>query len=188
MSTLNDAGTFVLEYELSEEELVSFLSESFARSRLYRYLWPQRRFAIGLSFIAVMIAGSFALGKQQLWSDWHMRFWAAALFGALIFALSALDPLITSWLLGGRIRTSKYTRYLRPLRLEITRDFVRVSDKLSGDSREWPSVVRVQTARAGFVILLPSKAAILVPRRAFDDETAFVYFRNAIDRLGRKAG
>ncbi len=82
---MNPPSTFVVEYELSEEELASFLSESVARSRLYRWLWPQRRFGLGLSFIALLIAVSVAFGREEWWADWHIRLYAAALFGGLVF-------------------------------------------------------------------------------------------------------
>jgi hypothetical protein len=36
-----------LEYELTESEFASFHGEAFARSRLYKWLWPQRRFLLG---------------------------------------------------------------------------------------------------------------------------------------------
>jgi hypothetical protein len=40
-----------LEYELTEQELASFIGEAFARSRLYKWLWPQRRFLLGIFFL-----------------------------------------------------------------------------------------------------------------------------------------
>ncbi len=43
-------------------------------------------------------------------------------------------------------------------------------------------------AKAGFVIYLPKNAALMVPRRAFDDDAAFVYFRNAVNQIGRPPG
>lgn len=181
---MNASPPSVVEYQLSENELVSFLAEGLSRSRLYRFLWPQRRIALGLCFIGVVMLGSLALGTAW-WRDTHARFIAAALFGALIFLLAAFDERITSWFIRPRIRRGRYARYLRPIRVEIGSEQISATDRESGATYTWPATQYIRAARAGAVIWVEPSGALLIPRRAFDDQAAFVYFLDAAYKLRR---
>lgn len=179
-----NSAPFILDYQLSEEELVSFLTEGIARSRLYRWLWPHRRFVLGLFFLAIIITASSALGTRW-WEHWQARLGAAALFGLAIFLFSVLDPLVTAWFIRPKVRSGRYASFLAPTRLELSETALRASDRASGVSAEWHAVIRVQGTKAGLVVYLPPRAALLVPRRAFDDQPAFLYFVNALNNLPR---
>lgn len=184
---MNPSDSSIVEYQLSENELVSFLAEGLARSRLYRFLWPQRRVALGLAFIVVVTAASVALGMEW-WTDYHARLIAVALFGALIFLLSTFDALITSWFIRPRLKSGKYAAFLRPLRLEISPTQISATDKVSGASVAWPAIKNNRASKVGIVLYLQPTSALLVPQRAFDDAAAFVYFLKAANNLRRAKG
>jgi hypothetical protein len=184
---MNPSDPSIVEYQLSENELVSFLAEGLARSRLYRLLWPQRRIALGLGFIVVVTAVSVALGMEW-WTDYHARLVAAALFGAVIFLLSTFDAPITSWFIRWRLKSGKYAAFLQPLRLEISPTQISATNKVSGTSFAWPAIKHIRAVRAGIVLYLAPTSALLVPRRVFDDAAAFVYFLKAANNLRRAKG
>lgn len=174
----------VVEYRLSEDELVSFLAEGLSRSRLYRFLWSQRRFALGLCLIGGLMAASLALGMEW-WRDAEARFIAAVLFGAFVFLLSAFDERVRSWFIRPRVRSGRYAQFLRPIRIEIGPARISATDRESGAAYAWASAQSIRAGRTGIVIHLQPSGALLVPRRAFDDNAAFVYFLNAADKLRR---
>jgi len=174
----------VVEYQLSEDELVSFLAEGLSRSRLYRFLWPQRYFAVGLCFIAVVMAVSLALGTEW-WRDTHARFVATVLFGALVLLLLVCDRRVTSWLMRPGLKRGRYAWYLRAIRIEIGPTQISAIDQESGATYTWPATQRIHAVQAGVAIHLWPSGALLVPRRAFDDQAAFVYFLNAAYNLRR---
>ena len=181
---MNASLPSVVEYQLSEDELVSFLAEGLSRSRLYRFLWPQRRIALGLCFIGAVMLASLALGTAW-WQDAHDRFVAVVLFGALVFLLSAFDERITSWFIRPRIRRGRYAWYLRPIRIEVGPSQISATDRDSGATYTWPATQQIRAARAGAVIYVVPSGALLIPRRAFDDQAAFVYFLDAAHKLRR---
>ena len=174
----------IVEYRLSEDELVSFLAAGLSRSRLHRFLWPQRRFAVGLCLIGGVMAASLALGTAW-WSDARARFVAAVLFGTFIFLLSAFDERVRSWFIRPRVKSGRYAQFLRPIRIEIGPTRISATDRESGATYTWPATRQIRAARAGVVIYVEPSGALLVPRRAFDDQAAFVYFLNAAYKLRR---
>ena len=186
-SRMNAPLPLVVEYQLSEDELVSFLAEGLSRSRLYRLIWPHRYFAGGLCFIAAVMVGSLALGTTW-WRDVHARFVATVVFGAVMLLLLVFDRFITSWFIRPGIRRGRYASYLRPIRIEIGPTQISAVDRDAGTRFTWAAIQHIRAARAGIVIHLRPSGALLVPRRAFDDQTAFVYFLEAADNLRRAKG
>ena len=175
-----------LEYELTASELASFYGEALARSRLDRWLWPQRRFLLGLIFLAVVLIASMLFSSSAWWDHANTRLLVSAAFGLFILVLAVFDPLFSALLIRRRARRGKYAPYLRRMKLEVTSTALKATIAQSGETREWPAIYDIKLSRIGALIQVAPAHAFMIPKRPFASEAEFMAFLTKVSELPRQ--
>lgn len=176
----------VLEYQLTESELASFYGEAFARSRLYKWLWPQRRFLLGLIFLVVVLIVMMVFSGQAWWGDANTRLLVSAAFGLFILAIALFDPLFSTLLIRRRARDGKYKPYLQRMKLEVTSTTLKATILHSGETHEWKAIYGIKLSRIGALIRVPPAHAFMIPKRPFATEAEFMAFLTKVSELPRQ--
>jgi hypothetical protein len=186
MSATSDS--VALEYQLTEAELASFVGEAYARSRLYKCLWPQRRFLLGLIFLALVLIAMMVFSDRAWWGDANTRFLVSASFGLFILTIIFFDPLFSSLLIRRRARSGKYEAFLQPIRFDVTSTALKVTSIRSGGTQEWQTIYDIKLSRNGALIYVLPTQAFMIPKRPFASEADFMAFLTKVSELPRQTG
>src|SRR5215472_632538 len=172
-----------LEYELTEGELASFIGEARARSRLYKWLWPQRRFLLGLLFVAGVLTAMLVFSGRPWWGEAHTRLVVSAAFGLFVLLIFIFDPLFWSLLIRRRARSGGYKAYLERIRLEVDLTTLRATNLRSAETWEWHGICHIILSRIGAMIYVAPTHALMIPKRSFGTEADFMAFMRKVNRL-----
>jgi hypothetical protein len=164
-----------VEFALTEDDLVAFASLPFARTPLLRLSVDFYRILVFVGTVAILLVAYAIFGDGRWWYDPQFRGSVIGYGFLAMVALVFLDRPLGVMLLRRRIRSGCYADFMRHRRVDVS--LAGVSSLSTGEevTIPWSSLARVGVTEAG-ALLVGEELVLAVPRRAFADQAAFVFF------------
>jgi hypothetical protein len=164
-----------VEFALTEDDLVAFASLPFGRTPLLRLSVDFYRILVFVGTVAILLVAYAIFGDGRWWYDPQFRGSVIGYGFLAMVALVFLDRPLGVMLLRRRIRSGRYADFMRHRRVDVS--LAGVSSLSTGEevTIPWSSLSRVGVTEAG-ALLVGEELVLAVPRRAFADQAAFVFF------------
>jgi YcxB-like protein len=94
------------------------------------------------------------------------------LFGLLYIFRATIDYWWARW----RFRSARFAGYLGPARIALSEEGLRWKGSAGELASPWSAIVNVTTTPVGLYLYYTSVSALIVPRRAFENDSAFRNF------------
>jgi hypothetical protein len=183
-----DRDVRVVDYALTEDDMVAFANVPLTSTFLLRYSWGVLWFFTLLAAIVIFIAGGLLAGGVERWHDPEFRGRALAIIAAVFIGLFVFERPMLVFILRRRIRAGRYAEMMQQCRLQLSAEGVKSTSRSTETIMPWPAVVTVVASSAGVYLLSSTRRGYVVPRRAFPDPSAFAQFVRTARQLRQDYG
>ena len=172
-------------FELVLDDLIAFNQYKLAHSPS---ILRRRRIGLALPPLVWLVAWSLIVSFSEVPEETARKLWWLLLYAPFHFLLhhwrwkrnqgKVLERLLRE---GGR------SPLLGKRRLTLTAKEIREQNPVSEIAAQWPQVLKSERVEAHTFIFLSPVAAIIIPRRAFESEAAYLEFVGAVEEYRNKA-
>jgi YcxB-like protein len=183
-----DREVCVVEYALTEDDMVAFANVPFTSTFVFRYSTGALRLFVFLAAVVVFVAVGLFSGSVDRWHDPKFRGWALAVIAAVLIGGLVFERPLLTFILRRRVRAGGYAEMMQQRRLQLSAKGIKSTTRTEESLTRWPDIVRVTASSAGAYLLSSVRHGYVVPRRAFPDAEAFAEFVRTAQKLRRDYG